>query len=99
MAAFDNLPTPAKIQQVRYDFLLLVKSIFNNPILLKSYIDENKLSNDQSKIIFNKLNTLNSKLCGCCRKFDDKKLSMNPINIELEPLLDMAQQIAKRRNY
>jgi hypothetical protein len=99
MALFNNLSIQSKIQQVKHDFLQFVKSIFENPTILKSYIDQNKLSNDQSKVIISKLNILNSKSCGCCRRFDSKKLSMNPISIELEPLLEIAQQIAKQRNY
>jgi hypothetical protein len=99
MAGFDALTVGDRITYTKREFSSIVKNIFENPESLKTYINDKKLSNDQSKIILKVIDTLNSKNCSCCRRFDANKLQLTPIQKELEPLLDIAQINVKTRNY
>lgn len=96
---FTDLSVPDRIAYTKKEFLVIVKSVFENPESLKSFVDQKKLSNEQSKLIFKFVNKLNSKTCMCCRKFDQSKLQMGPVERELEPLLDIAQTNVKAKAY
>jgi hypothetical protein len=96
---FTDLNPKDKITFTKREFSALVKSIFENPELLKIYVNEKKISNDQSQIVLKHIMKLNSKACVCCRKFDVGKLSMMPIEKDLEPLLDIAQANVKVKSY
>lgn len=99
MAYFTDLSVPDRIAYTKREFSSVVKSVFENPEILKNLINEKKISNDQSKIILKTVNKLNSKTCACCRRFDPSKLQMGPIEKELEPLLDIAQNVVKAKTY
>lgn len=99
MAYFNDFPPKDKINFIKTELVNLIKSVFENPILLKNYVVDKKISNDEAKQIFNQVNNFNSKPCSCCRRFDPAKVKMNPINFALEPLLDIAQETAKTRRY
>jgi hypothetical protein len=96
---FSDISINDKIAFMKREFSAIVKNIFENPETLKTYIGSKKLSNDQSKIILQSINKLNSKTCACCRKFDVSKLQMAPVERDLEPLLDIAQDNVKTRSY
>jgi len=96
---FIDLSANDKITYTKREFSALVKNIFENPEMLKTYINDKKLSNDQSKVVLALVNKFNSKSCACCRKFDVSKLQLSPIEKDLEPLLDIAQANVKTRSY
>jgi hypothetical protein len=99
MASFNNYASRTKIDFVKTEFVKIVKLIFDHPETLKTFIDNKIISNEQSKIIFAAVNTLNAKSCGCCRLFDRNKLSLKPIKIEFEMLLDIAKTTAQSKEY
>lgn len=96
---FSDLSVNERISYMKREFSALIKSIFENPELLKSFIDQKRISNDQGKIVLSIINSLNSKSCVCCRKFDATKLRTTPIERELEPLLDIAQTTVKEKRF
>jgi|ERR1700722_4118063 len=95
---FEDLNNQEKIDVMKQEFIVLVKSIFDKPDTLKVYTSNKSLSRDQAKQIFKTLNKLNVNKCLCCRKFDQSLLS-TPIDRELEPLIDIAQSTARSRSY
>lgn len=96
---FAELSFRNKILYTKREFITLAKATFDNPEILKGFVNEKKISNDQSKIIVKFIHKLNSKTCVCCRKFDQSKLQLTPVEIELEPLLEIAQGNVKSRTY
>lgn len=99
MTSFNDYSVKDKITLTKREFSSLIKLIFDNPESLKTLIQEKKLSNEQSKLILKAVNKLNSKTCACCRRFDSSKLSAGPVEKEFEPILDIAQNNVKQRNY
>lgn len=99
MAYFSDLTINDRVAYTKREFSALIKTIFENPETLKSFINDKKLSNDQAKVVLKTVDTLNSKSCGCCRRFDPTKLQLTPIVAELEPILDIAQTNVKARSY
>lgn len=99
MAIFEELSINDKIAYTKREFIAVVRKIFENPEVLKSLVVENKISNDQSKIILTAVNNLNFKTCACCRQFSNDKLKLSPIDKELLPLLDVAQTNVKAKAY
>lgn len=96
---FTELPVDNKISYVKNEFAILVKSIFDTPEILKTFITAQQISNAQSKAILNFVNKLNSKTCVCCRRYDPSKVKLLPIDPELEPVLDIARSIAEKKVY
>lgn len=96
---FGDLNHQQQITAIKREFSSLVKTIFDHPENLKRYILEKKLSNDQSRAIWNSVNKLNANKCPCCRRFSANSLSLSPVERDLEPLIDIAQALAKTRNY
>ena len=95
---FDNLSDQLRINVMKQEFSTLVKSIFDNPENLKTYVSNKKLSKDQAKAIFKNLHRFNINKCPCCRKFDASLLT-TPIDMEFEPLIDLARETAKAKAY
>jgi hypothetical protein len=95
---FDDLDNGDKVEIMKQEFMLLVKTTFEKPDSLNAYVVSNKLSKDQAKAIFKQLRNFNSNKCMCCPKFDGKLLK-TPIDRDLEPLIDLAQTTARARNY
>jgi hypothetical protein len=96
---FKDLSDGDRISYTKHEFSELIKNIFENPEILKSLVNERKISNEQSKIMLDHIHKMNSKTCVCCRRFDAAKLKMAPVERELEPLLDVAQTNVKARSY
>ena len=96
---FSELSIHDKISLTKGEFCKVVQRIFEDPESLKTMVSDKIISNDQSKNIFKMINTLNSKSCACCRKFDSSKLQINPIEPTLDPLLEIAQANVKLRKY
>jgi hypothetical protein len=96
---FVDLSVNNRITVTKREFSRVVKSVFENPEMLKSFVNSKNISKDQSKTILKSVDKLNSKTCACCRKFDPTKLNMTPIVEELEPLLDIAQANVRKGNY
>jgi hypothetical protein len=98
---FSQLPDNHKLEYTKREFTVIIKSIFENPEVLKTYIASNALTTKQAKAIFQLVNTFNSKDCICCRKFDTKKIITRPIPEDLTPVLDIAIAAlrADTRNY
>lgn len=95
---FEDLSNEGKIDVMKREFITVLKSVFDNPESLKSFITNKKLSREQAKLIFKNLHKFNKNKCPCCRQFDQKLLT-TPIDTELEPLIDIAQSSAKSRTY
>jgi hypothetical protein len=96
---FQELNTPEKVEYIKREFSILVKSIFDTPEILKSWINEKHLSNGDAKSILKLVNGFNSKTCGCCRRYDPNKLKLIPVDPELEPILDLARSVAEKKVY
>jgi hypothetical protein len=94
--SFDGLTQENKVAHIKQEYNSIIKCIFEHPETLKQLVVDKKLSNKQAKEIFAVLNTANTSVCGCCRIFDPKKLK-TPLNPELEPLIDLAQEKAKAK--
>jgi hypothetical protein len=88
-----------KITVLKQEFSAVIKSIFDTPEVLKTYVAQKFIDNAQSKSILNFVNRFNSKTCVCCRRFDPTKIKMVPIDPELEPLLDVARSNAEKKSY
>jgi hypothetical protein len=100
MAKFSDFSPGDKVILIKQEFTTLVKSIFDTPEVLKTFIDQKLIDNKQSKSILQLINSFNSKTCVCCRRYDQAKVNkMIPINSELEPLVDMARSIAEKKLY
>ena len=84
---------------MKAEFTSLVKSIFENPELLKTYVASKTISIGQAKEILRTINTYNSKDCACCRRFDRNKLKISPVENILEPILDIAQINVSKKRY
>lgn len=96
---FEGLNIRDRIHLTKKEFAAIVKTIFEHPEGLKVLVTEKKLTNKQSKAIFTCVNKLNAMNCACCRKFNPSLLKLTPIETELEPLLDIAQNNVKTRTY
>lgn len=99
MGTFTDLPINDKIQYTKREFSNIIKNVFENPEVLKTFIGDKKISNEQSKSVLKLVNALNSKTCACCRRFDPTKLQMSPVDKDLEPILDIAKDNVKTRSY
>lgn len=99
MASFRELSGRDQITYMKREFNSLTKTIFENPELLKIYVNEKMISDEQAHIILNHINKLNSKTCVCCRRYDPAKLKVSPIEKDLEPLLDIAQMVVMEKRY
>lgn len=100
MPYFLDFSVSDRIGLVKKEFIALVRKVFDKPQELKVMITAGKLSNEQGKAILTKLPQLAvSSDCVCCRKFDQQKLQLQPVERALEPLLDMACEVARAKNY
>lgn len=99
MAHFTDYPGNERAALVKRELMTLIKSIFDQPEKLKAYIEQGKLSNEQCKPMLAAINDLNTSTCVCCRRLNQGKIKLNPISVELDPLLDIALEIAKHKNY
>jgi len=99
MAKFSDFSPSDKVSLIKHEFSALIKSVFENPALLKSFINEKLIDNGQSKSILQLVNKFNSKTCVCCRRYDPSKVKLIPIEPELEPLVDVARSIAEKKSY
>ena len=98
---FDDLSMRDKVAYTKREFIIIVKTIFENPENIKAYVNNKSISNDQSKDIIRCIfsEKLNSKKCSCCRRFDQNKLQLTPIEEVFEPLLEIAKTNVKSRRY
>lgn len=99
MAKFSDFSQIDKIIVIKEEFSKLIRSVFDNPTILKSFIDEKLIDNNQSKSILQLVNKCNSKTCVCCRRYDPSKIKLVPVEPDLEPLVDVARNIAEKKNY
>jgi hypothetical protein len=99
MAYFSDYPGNERAALVKRELMALIKSIFEQPEKLKAYIEQGRLSNEQCKPMLAAINDFNTSTCVCCRKFNQGKIKLNPISVELDPLLDIALEIAKQKHY
>jgi hypothetical protein len=96
---FNEFSHSDRASLVKKEFLALVKTIFEQPEKLKAYIQQGALSNEQGKYILMAIHALNISTCACCRKMDQRKIKLQPIDVELDPLLDIARSIAREKRY
>ena len=100
MSSFVDFPVSERVGLVKKEFIAVIRRVFDKPQELKAMIASGKLTNDQGKQILTKLVELNTNSdCVCCRKFDQRKLPLQPIDQVFEPLLDVAIEIAKTKSY
>lgn len=96
---FDEMSVNDRVKTIKKDYTNYVKAIFDDPSQLKGLITNKKITPDNARNILRKVNSFNAKDCACCRRFDMSKLQMGPLDPELEPLLDIVQETARKKNY
>ena len=97
---FQQLDTHTQIEFTRSEFVRLAKSVFESPEILKQWFLEKKITAQQAKNILQSIDNLSSnKQCFCCKRFDQYKLKLTPIDVDLECLLDIAKQIVEAKLY
>ena len=94
MAKYINISDNDKVAAIKKEFIKLLSDIFHYPETIKKLEAENKIITEQIGYITKTVSSLNSKTCGCCKKFDEKKL-VYPLSVEFEPLLKIAQETVK----
>lgn len=99
MAYFNDYSQSQKVGLIKKDYIAYIRLLFDDPSQLKTLITEKKITAENAKSILQKINELNAKPCACCRMFDQTKLQMGPIDPELNPLLDIVQQVALKKYY
>lgn len=96
---FDKLTQTQQAQYVKKEFLDLIKYFFDYPGSLLDFVKNKKITVSDGLVVLKELNTLNKHACICCRAFDNSKLSLSPINDKFIPILDIAQDTAKKKTY
>jgi hypothetical protein len=99
MAIFSDYSSQERAGFVKKEFIALIKSIFEYPEKLKAIIETGKLSNEQCKPLLVAINSLNTATCVCCRKLDQSKIKLAPVARELDPLIDIAFELARQKKY
>jgi hypothetical protein len=96
---FHQLDQISQIEFTRREFVSLVKRVFESPEIMKQMLLEKRLSNEQAKQILAALDNLSQGACYCCKRFDQYRLHLKPIEPILEPLLEIARQNVKAKLY
>jgi hypothetical protein len=97
---FKDFGIRDQVSLIKNEFVALAKLIFEHPECIKDkFIDSKKLTNSQAKEIFLSVDKLNMADCSCCRKLNINLLKSRPVDKELEPLIDIAQSVAKSKQY
>lgn len=96
---FNQLDPMTQISHTRNEFVRLIKNLFESPELLKHWITEKRITNDQAKLVIAAIDKLSRKNCYCCKRFDQFLLAMTPIENEFQPILEIAKQTVKEKLY
>jgi hypothetical protein len=96
---FHQLDLFTQIEYTRREFVSLVKTVFEAPEIMRQWLLDKKLSNEQAKEILIATDKMAMGACFCCKRFDQYRLKLTPIEPSLEPLLDIARQSVKAKLY
>jgi hypothetical protein len=97
MPYYADLSIGDKITVIKREYSEFIKTIFHKPESLQSLVDQNKITIGQAKSIIKSLEKLNASDCVCCRRYSPDKLKLKPIDKDLDPLLEVARDMMRKK--
>lgn len=96
---FNQLNPMQQIQFTRTEFMHIAKALFESPEMMKQWLLDKWITNEQAKAVLTGLDRLSRKNCYCCKRFDQMLVAMTPIDQDLQPLLEIAKRTVKAKLY
>lgn len=97
---FHQLDPMSQIGHTRNEFVSLIRCVFETPEVMKRWLLEKQITEDQAKRVLSAINKHHHYgRCYCCKRFDVGSLNLTPIDDDLQPLLHIAQLAVKSKLY